>query len=408
MTAAREWKRLYTSCTSGPAGGVFTGFNANADRIIRVDRGRLESDHRFRRPGMEEVTARLRRSMDRHEADEWFIDDAGLYEAIARAFSDGGELRLGGQAGIAATHLASRLGCRVAYYVPTAPAACRRAIEKSGARPLLPHPPAPPLTTNCHLVFEYPGLEGRRANRFIVSPRERWDAPVLPQEFHDDPAAHLRGIRRAFLSGYHYLKDGGAAMRATRELSAIGRLVRTHVECVAPGGQDLIRNFIDRLLPAAHSAGANEMELRLLLEGMGEEAAAERTAERPDGLLEGGLVLHRRIRGRLHLHTHGYYLLITDGDLEDPARSRDALMRAAIDVAERAGGGKVRGEITARGLAAVGCVEERADRVVAPGVCIFDDRWVIAVPTLVVEPAVRTVGLGDVLSSTAFVCDPMV
>ncbi|MGC9436098.1 MAG: ADP-dependent glucokinase/phosphofructokinase [Methanomicrobiales archaeon] len=405
--SARGWHRLYDTCGAVPVDGAVTGFTANADRVIRVDRDRLEHDPRFQRPGMEEITSRLRQSMDRQEADEWFMDDVHRYAEIARAFGDEGEIRLGGQAGIAATHLASRITRRVAYYTPGAPAACRQAMDRSGARPLLPHPSGPPLTPSCHLVFEYPATGGGRANRFITSPRERWTAPLLPPEAHDDLDGVLSGYTRAFLSGYQYLEDADAARTAARELSLLGEHIRTHVECVALEGRDIRRSFVEQILPAVHSAGANEMELRVLLEGAGEQTRAQEIADGPAGLLEGALALHRRIGGRLHVHTHGYYLAVLDRGITDPARSRDALLYAAREAVLRAGGGRP-GELSAAGRRAVELVEETADRVAAAGVCMRDGRWVIAVPTLLAEPAVHTVGLGDVLSSTAFVCDPMV
>jgi len=405
--SSREWHRLYDACTAVSVDGAVTGFNANADRVIRIDRDRLERDPLFCRPGMEEIVSRVCRSMDRHEADEWFMDDGHRYAEIARAFGGEGEIRLGGQAGIAATHLASRITPRVAYYTPKAPAACRQAMERKGARALLPHPPGPPLTPSCHLVFEYPATEEGRANRFIISPRERWSAPILPPEVHDDPGGYLDGCTRAFLCGYQYLEGGDAARTAARELSLLGGHTRTHVECVALEDRDIRRSFVDHILPAAHSAGANEMELRALLRGAGEQGRAQEIADGPGGLLEAALTLHRRIGGRLHVHAHGYYLAVMDGEITDPARSRDALLRAAREAALRAGGGRP-GALSAAGQRAVAALEETADRVVAPGVCMRDGRWVIAVPALVAEPAVRTVGLGDVLSSTAFVCDPMV
>jgi ADP-dependent phosphofructokinase/glucokinase len=106
---------------------------------------------------------------------------------------------------------------------------------------------------------------------------------------------------------------------------------------------------------------------------------------------------------RLHVHTFGYYILIIRGDTVDAGRSRNALLYAAREVATAAGGTGT--GISADGISAVMMAEQSFGPPVSPGIFKEDSCWILVVPTLIARGITKSSGLGDILSSTAFVAD---
>lgn len=409
----KTWEELYRTIRRPSLPDTVTGFNMNLDRIIPVT-ARLLRSPLLSRPDLAELKNRLVHSMEYCTAGEWFVDDPDRYRQITRCFSRMGSCIIGGQAGIAALHL-SRLGVnRVVCAAPCHGPESAAILKKAGV--FLTGSAAPgPSADIVHHVFEYaPGLvplaKGAlpRNNRFIVSPVHEPSSVIVPEACMDRFLADVAPCSRAFLSGYQYLHTGeefSLAVRAIAEMRAGNPLLRIHIEWVSAMDADVLDGCIRHILPHADSLGLNEHELLLLLRHLGLNVfpAGDNgmIILSPAQILRGAVALCQRLHlKRLHVHTFGYYVLVRAGDA---GQSRNALLFAARELASAAGGAGT--TISPDGMQALDKAEEIFGHASSPGIFAAGPFTVIVVPTLIAQGITRTTGLGDILSSTAFVAD---
>jgi len=398
------WADAYAQARAPRLHPVLVGFNLNLDRIITVGRELLEAEG-FRAGDFARLRSHLIHSMEHCTAEEWFVTDPAQYARFTGYFSGTGSISMGGQAGIAALHLA-RLGVpAVICLAPAMGTETRQMLEENSVR--VPHTPGNNTGHDAvHLVFEYkPGLvplaEGAvpRDNRFIASPKKTAENTILPRDALRSVLPQVAGCTRAFLSGYQYLQDEREFLLAAGQIRSIRNrnpAMRVHIECVSVTDTSALTGLVRHILPVADSAGMNEHELSLLL---GHEP--EKT---PDGLVQGLLELAEKTGlCRIHLHTFGYYLLIIRKDRALPDASRAALLYAARVVAEAAGGTGTR--ISPAGIGAARQVAEVFGDGIEQGMGSAGDYRILAIPTLIASEITKTAGLGDILSSTAFVAD---
>ena len=391
------WEERYARQELPALSPVVTGFNINLDRVITLSREMLD-DSALIDGELTELRRRLVASMEYCTAAEWIVDDRILFRTATDHFGTTGEISLGGQAGIAALHLA-RLG--VPGVVCLTPAAGRRAaglLESEGIR-VICHARVPDVV---HTILEYePGLVPLvpgaipRSNRFIISPEKSAGSTLLPQGSQDRIIPQLSSCTRAFLSGYQYLATGEEFTAGADQIAWLRQAnpaMRVHVECVSVTDPAVNAGIVDTILPAADSAGMNENELSLLL--------GHRTGPDPAGLVRDMMVLADRTGlSRIHLHTYGYYLEIRRSGDAIPEKIQDALLFAAKAAADHAGGQGAR--VTREGVAAVSQVTAAYGEGSVPGITSSGPYDIIAVPALVAREIRRTVGLGDVISASA-------
>jgi ADP-dependent phosphofructokinase/glucokinase len=409
------WVELYKMAGNPPLNPVFVGFNLNLDRIIYVSRKLLESPE-FMSAEFMELRLHLIHSMERCTAGEWFVPDLVQYARYTDFFKKTGSLTMGGQAGIAVLHLA-RLGIpNVICIAPFMGQETRDLLEKGGVKV--------PGDVSCngtcqdviHLVFEYkPGLvplaDGAlaRDNRFIASPEKTGENILLTEGTLAAILPCISSCTRAFLSGYQYLRKEGEFIRAAHQVLEFKKNnpdLRVHIECVSVTDEHVIAGIVHHILPAADSAGMNEHELSLMLEYACETSRNNRNAGHgtPASMAQGILVLAKKTGlARVHLHTFGYYLLVIRKDRTVPEDSRTALLYASEVVAAAAGG--TGSCISAIGKEAVRQIQEVFGPERSPGIFQIENYWLIVIPTHIAENISKTSGLGDILSSTAFVAD---
>jgi ADP-dependent phosphofructokinase/glucokinase len=365
---------------------------------------------------MRELWDRLLSSMRTCTADEWFIGDDTLFRTITDSFAGAGSLVIGGQAGIAAVHL-RRTGVRnVTCMAPGAGRETCRLLEDAGVDMATFCNGAPAGPDTIHLVFEYPPNivpvgEGivPRGNRFIASPLHGSDSALIPDTCLDSFLETVFPCRRAFLSGYQYLVTeqdfiNGAAQLC--RIRAANPLMRTHVECVSIADRAKLSMMVRHIFRNADSIGMNEKELFLLTGALSGNTADQRSAAafspvrwaRDALALSAAIGLHR-----LHLHTFGTYILVLDPVMPHPEASRDALLLAAQSVVAAKGGGN--GALSCEGLVAYDAIREAYGPEVDCGIFRTAGRVLVIVPALISQHINKTSGLGDMISSTAFVAD---
>jgi ADP-dependent phosphofructokinase/glucokinase len=412
---AEVWESLYQSMRKPPMDPVLTGFNANLDRVIPVTTDLIRMLER-RVPGREILRDRLLSSMRYSTADEWFVTDSNMYHDIAKFFSAAGTLAIGGQAGIAAVHL-RRLGIpSVVCAVPGAgPHTCDM-LQDAGVIPLTFESGAGDRFDTTHLIFEYPPNLVQvaeqvvpRSNRFIVSPVHDPSTVFIPDNAMDNFLDRIKSCRRAFLSGYQYLRKEHEFITAARQIQMIrsaNPLMRTHVECVSVADRSVLAMMLRHIIPNTDSIGLNEYELALFmhaLRGTDPGSAASLPLSPVACVREAIALADATAVRRIHLHTFGYYILILEPGTAQPEKSQHALLIAARETADAAGGD--RQILSPDGLLAYDAVREAIGPDQTTGIFAAGDRVVILVPTYISQNINKTTGLGDMLSSTAFVAD---
>jgi ADP-dependent phosphofructokinase/glucokinase len=410
------WEKIYQSMKIPQMDPVITGFNANIDRIIQVTPDLLGSFERHEVPGFDAIFPRLKQSMMYSAADEVFIHTAPEYQKLSEYFSRMGSLTLGGQAGIAAVHL-YRLGIpSVTCVVPGAGPRICSLLQDAGVVPLTFASETTNHSDLPHLIFEYaPGLVSPakgvvpRNNRFIVSPVHDASSVIIPDPSVTSFREQIRSCRRAFLSGYQYLQteqEFVTAAQQIRLIRSVHPLMRTHMECVSGADRGVMAMMLRHIFPAADSIGLNERELGLFMHTLrkGDQTSPSLLPSSPAANVRDALALADATGVlRVHLHTFGYYILILKSETVQPAVSQNALLCAAKVTADAAGLGKQ--VLSPEGGQAYAEIRNLLGPDETPGIFRKNDRIVIFVPTYISHNVNKTTGLGDILSSTAFVAD---
>ncbi|RPI37574.1 MAG: hypothetical protein EHM53_10430 [Methanoregulaceae archaeon] len=414
---AAIWENLYQTLQKPPLDPVLTGFNANIDRVIPVTAGLLRSFEQHTVPAFGILLDRLKQSMRSCSADEVFISDPSRYRELSESFSRSGTLTPGGQAGIAAVHL-RRLGVpSVTCAVPAAGPETCALLHNAGVIPLTFESGDSDRSDMIHLIFEYsPDLVPvadsvvMRSNRFIVSPVHDPSTVIVPTAYENSFREQIATCRRAFLSGYQYLRTEQefiTAARQIRMIRSVHPLMRTHVECVSGTDRNVLAMMLRHIMPDTDSIGLNEHELMLFmhaLKGSDPASAGAVFPSSPVACVHDAVTLAEATGvPRIHLHTYGYYILILKSETFQPEVSRNALLLAARVTADAAGLGEQ--VLSREGLLAYAAVREAFGPEKMPGIFMEDDRVVVFIPTYISHNIRKTTGLGDVLSSTAFVAD---
>jgi ADP-dependent phosphofructokinase/glucokinase len=413
---AGVWENLYQSLQIPQMDPVMTGFNANIDRVIPVTPDILQSFEHLGIQGSGSILDRLKQSMRYCSADEVFISDPSVYFKLSEPFSLSGTLSVGGQAGIAAVHL-HRLGVpSVTCAVPGAGPETCTLLQHAGAIPLTLESGANDRPDIIHLIFEYtPGLVPLadhvvpRSNRFIVSPVHDPSTVIIPDASVNSFLEQIITCRRAFLSGYQYLRTEQEFVTAARQIRMIRRvhpLMRTHVECVTGADRKGMAMMLRHILPNADSIGLNERELGSFMQVLGapDPASVVQQPSSPVACVRAATALSDATGvPRVHLHTFGYYILILKSETMDPELSRNALLLAARVTADAAGGDDQ--ILSQEGLRAYAAIRDVFGPDASPGIFRYGDRVVVLVPAYISQKIQKTTGLGDILSSTAFVAD---
>jgi ADP-dependent phosphofructokinase/glucokinase len=391
-------------------------------------------------------------------AQEWVVTNAGAYEWM-RKYLGYDRLQMGGQGGIAANVMAVSGVPRVYVHCASLPgqqaglfASHANLLSTDRYGDLQPvagieRPEDPPMI---HWILEFDQgaeltlgdvtLRAPKANRFIAT----YDP--LNVALHVDPGfdrAMSRGshpVEVILVSGYQLLSatlPGQAAGSGLRRIDETWAQVQAwraahpgavvHFEWASTQDPEVRRHLADTVVRDADSVGCNEHELIALLETLGEQALARDCVGLGSVPLFLGLrrVFDRLKLKRIQLHMYGLYLTLLRPGLEHlgPAYqalpNRQGMILAATLAASKAGTGSLddpaqllwaHGRAVAdQSLAELQAldlylrVNEDLPGLAVDGMLKLKDLHVVAVPTILVEPPLSLVGLGDTISSLSLV-----
>jgi ADP-dependent phosphofructokinase/glucokinase len=446
-----DWGSLYASAFErvrgniGNAGWVLLAYNTNIDAIKYLDSEDLEKrienvGRESVSPYSEELPKRIESipqllgsilwSVKRGKAAELFVESCSTRFYMKRWGWD--ELRMGGQVGIMANLLGGVYDVPVIAHVPQL-SRLQAGLFKDGpiyvpklegGRIKLVHPREfSGDEENCvHYIYEFPrgfrvlDFEAPRENRFIGSADDYNPNVVIRPEFEEHFEEIARKVNLAIISGLQALNEDNymEPLKAVEtHLDILGEMgIPAHLE-FAFTPDEVVRKAIIGILGKFWSVGLNEVELASVMEVLGENALAEKLLVSdpvdPITATEAMLKLAEKtgVR-RVHFHTYGYYLALTDykGDFV-----RDALLFAALAAAAKAMLGDVASIDSVAKVMDVPVndrakeVEDRLTREygMRSGIAEIYGYQLSFVPTKIVAEPKSTVGIGDTISSSAFV-----
>ncbi|WP_297495944.1 ADP-specific glucokinase [Thermococcus sp.] len=445
------WDGLYASAFEkineriGNTGRVLLAYNTNIDAIKYLNSGDLKD--RIEKAGKEEVLRysnelpeKIRSvqqllgsilwSVKRGKAAELFVESCPVRFYMKRWGWN--ELRMGGQVGIMANLLGGVYGVPVIAHVPQI-SRLQAGLFKDGSiyvpkiengQLRLVHPKEfnADEESCIHFIYEFSrgfrvfDFKAPRENRFIGSADDYTTTLFIRDEFRKSFEEIARSVNLAIVSGLQALtkdnyREPFETIRGHLEVLN-DRNVPAHLE-FAFTPDETVRKAILDLLGNFWSVGLNEVELASIMEAIGEKCLAEKLLTNdpvdPVAVTEAMLKLAEKtgVR-RIHFHTYGYYLALTDYKGEFV---RDALLFAALAAAAKAKLGDVR-SIDDIAKAMDVPVNEKAKPVeealareygMEKGLAEVDGYQLAFVPTKIVEKPKSTVGIGDTISSSAFV-----
>ncbi|WP_010478787.1 ADP-specific glucokinase [Thermococcus zilligii] len=445
------WDSLYSSAFEsvrgriGGAGKVLLAYNTNIDAVKYLERKDLEK--RVEKAGKEEalryaeelpkriedvpqLLGSILWSVKRGKAAELFVESCSTRFYMKQWGWD--ELRMGGQVGIMANLLGGVYGIPVIAHVPQlsglqaglfkdGPIYVPKA-ENGSLRLVHPRDFAGDEENCLHYIYEFPrgftvfNFEAPRENRFIGSADDYNPSVYIRPEFRERFEEIAGGSSLAVISGLQALtkENYREPLEIVEEhLEVLNEMgIPTHLE-FAFTPDETVRKAILGLLGKFWSVGLNEVELASIVEVMGEKALAEKLLSHdpvdPIAVTEAMVKLAEKtgVR-RIHFHTYGYYLALTDYRGEFV---RDALLFAALAAAAKAKLGDI-SSIDDIIKAMEVPVNEKAKPVeealveeygMKDGIAEVNSYQLAFVPTKIVAKPRSTVGIGDTISSSAFV-----
>ncbi|WP_456321067.1 ADP-specific glucokinase [Palaeococcus sp. (in: euryarchaeotes)] len=449
----RTWKGMYVNAFERTINalpeveGVLVAYNTNIDAIKYLNGEELEmavenagKEEIFglvdnppeRITSLKDLFAGILRSIKYGKAAEWFVESGEVRGYLREWGWD--ELRIGGQAGIMANLLGGVYRIPTIVHVPQNPPLQANLfvdgpiyfpIFENGEFKLV-HPKMATEEGNelIHYIYEFPrgfkvfDIEAPRENRFIANADDYNARVYMRREFREHFKRIAERVDLAIISGLQVLKehylDGTTyrdiLQRVEAQLNVLNRLnIESHFE-FAYTPNEKVREALINMLNKFTSVGLNEVELASLMRIIGDDTLAEEVLHGDVFASIDAMHLLMDETGikRIHFHTYGYYMALTQYHGEEV---RDALLFAALAAAGKAMHGDLQNLNQVRDALSIP-TNERAFPMVESlerefdmerGIIDMTDRQLAFIPTKIVSSPKSTVGIGDTISSSAFV-----
>jgi ADP-dependent phosphofructokinase/glucokinase len=379
--------------------------------------------------------------------------DSEVFEWLEKAFTPS-EKRIGGQAGIMANQLSAFHDFVLTYSSLLSPFQAGF-FDKNVCFPVLKGKKLICLqakkaarvehATKINWIFEFKANESLnfggevftapRSNRLIVSSLTHY-LPVFSEHFNLQEVGKVVDV--AFLAGFqqlHFDKNFNQTLEKIKKqiklLKSKNEKLFVHWEYVPIDDKEIGRKVLKALGPSVDGMGLNEVELAEVLNLLGCSTEADRIKKNENSytLYKGAKKLLDVLKlQRVHVHSFGFQILVLKNPYPIPLeKCRDSLIFSSIVAALKASKGTgfvTKTEVashsllpSASGLNQLralegGLDEERMKRhssferraLLESGVFELKDHYVICVPAPIVHSK-STVGLGDVITSTALAAE---
>ena len=428
---------------------IFIAFKTNMDAIEHVTPALLKQfnidDFKLKQNAneinsLDDFKTGLITSMKLGKAMEWVIQDIKTYNSLIEEIKYD-SYRIGGQAGIVA-NLLVHLGMKnVMVYNPKISEAEAdmydgqvKAINVSGnSFKIIKAKDAHSIndTPKINLIFEYlKGTEIKtkndvfvvpRTNRFIVSYRPAGREPFFDDACLSNMGQVLNKMKYAFLSGYQMLSTDDEFFKAKVQLGLMKKAnpdMKIHFEFTSEEDLLKVSKIIKYILPEVDSLGCNERETCILLDAMDKKILSQKIRKSNYGaveLYEGLKYIKNKTKlNRFHVHNINYMLCLSNKDYAEPEKTRDALILCIESAFAKGVKGFIHHAIDLElsndiptnpiGIKQISKMDEYMIRKIDEGIYVSGKNYLVMVPTKVGGHVKATVGLGDTVSSTAFIC----
>ncbi len=430
-----SWDKLYSDVKKArplKSCRALLAYNTVLDRVVEVNSGFLK---KLPKPSKSRRPRRVRTLQDFSDAFAYSIRNNVAIELIceSRAFSQLSRLgdyeeQIGGQVAIITNLLSKFKHSTIIVHADRFDSRSASLYRKTKA--VVPtisgddviFEPAEKFIEDVepevHYIFEYrtgttfaSGQAGR-SNRVIACP----ETPIVFQKDWEDALPLAAGkVDLAFLSGLNHMGDGyEEAFQIVKEHIRLMRRgnpgITVHLELTSTQELMKLEAILENIIRNVDSVGLNEAELLDVMDTLG-----HKPERGPLGQVEGMLALMGHGPKRVHLHTMNYYLCKT----RNPERPcRDGLLFGALVGAAAALKGGIPGSrdlnaamkvpVSKLGLNMLQAFEQvwlqqETDELAVHG--FLEGFGLAAIPTKVVEAPKRTVGLGDMISSSSLAAE---
>ena len=441
--AARKWRPEKER--------VFVAFNANIDTVHRLSEKKLEkiigkSDAKkiissSKNPpkkimSKEDFLANLIYTIKTSSAREIACQNSEAAKWVDEYFPPKEE-RTGGQTGIMANFLVG-LGIDVIAYTPLLSEKQASFFNAEVKFPLVKNSKFSMVAikrasnseqTKINRIFEFRNgfklgnTTSCRANRFILASRPKGTEPFFSKELEAHIPEMFQGVNRVILSGYQSEKACNLAhfrkeKMQIKKIKKSNQKLMIHLEEAFISDKMLEKDIVEYIAKNVDSIGMNEVEVRQIASCVLQKKVLEKY---PKNTLEALYILGAKIAKKLkllrvHIHYLGFYIAIVDKNYPvQPEKVRDALLYASLAAEARAKKGTLPsrndislqklGGISEKGIQEIKALEKSlhlCEGFLTTGICEMDNHHIIVVPTIISKHPKTTVGMGDVISSSAF------
>ncbi len=401
---------------------------------------------------------------EKGKASEWLISNKNAYQKLIDLLPAERVLMMGGQAGNMANTLSELNVPKIFVHTPTLPKVLKTLFLKN-KNILMPtydkkgqlsfkHPTKVEgydESLHLHIISEF-----RKNDRLKLNDNLIWKCPRDNRFIatYDPPNSQMT-INKAFseginqiaeesnvmiLSGFHMLTFGEEfkEKKVERKLIEIFELITiakeanpelmVHLELCSTKNKQMLELLLNKSIKGNYwdSMGCNERELMEILTAIGEVKLANILRENftQDNVLEAVLKITEKLSlKRFHLHQFGCYLIAVSNNYHLPTdQIRKTLCFSAIATAHKALTGQVQKEIkydvlineyfvgktpTVEFQALEKSMQAKGKNGLykEQGILQLDNFQIVAIPTIIIDNPIYTVGLGDTISSTALLAD---
>ncbi|QGA80022.1 ADP-dependent glucokinase/phosphofructokinase [Candidatus Nanohalobium constans] len=410
----KEWIQKYQDAVEETNfdSNVLTGFNANIDcsssfEELEISIEDVEAEKMESVSSKEDLKKILKYCKENCSNEEVSLD----FDLEKNC-----EKQLGGQGGIMANFL-SRIGNRAAFYTPFLSQEIAELMDNEVVYPVIDD------TLTLQSIEEAVNSDRTKQNyiiefeeescRLILSDSIRGFGPYFRKSVEEKLSETKGSIDRMLLSGFQDVEGNIEAKYKKAETQLEKVEIPKHLEFVSKGERK-DKLMLSQIAPHFTSIGMDERELRNISDALGfdlEESSLGHVYNAAKNILEETGV------SRVHIHTLEFQCVVAENsysvDAEDISRGMLFGGLAAVSMAEK-------GEIPERDEISMAPDDMHLNRLdnlehfedffdledfSQTGIAQIDGYTVVAVPTIIHEEPKRLVGMGDLISSGAFVAE---
>lgn len=415
MKPERKWVKRYADSTElvNENFDALTGFNANIDVVHQTDELDLELEDVKpelieKVESVEELKKSLKYCMVKEQNHE--VD-------LATELDFEGHERIGGQAGIMSQFL-SKTDNSTIFYTPFL---SEELASKMNQEILYPvdndgimlqnvREAANTDRTKRNHIFEF---ESGRSGRLIVSDTLKGFGPYFRKGVSDKLDVIEDNADCVLVSGFHDVK-GNAVAKLKKSAEQLAKLESPiHLEFVHRNDK-LSSKVLKHVAPCVDSIGTDETEFRKICE-IALEEHPEDTVNLGEAFHHSKQLIEKLGLDRIHIHTYRYHLTVaSERHPSKMKKIREAMLYGELAAIQSAETGRIPEEDDIKSFNMDGKrlhrlhemeqFEEHLDLndFKKTGIAEIDGLKVVAIPTIIHEDPVRTVGMGDIISSGAF------